>query len=147
MNVDVANRTERPVRAGRRKGTAPSPQAFRREGEYWTIEYAGTVCRLRDFSGLRYLACLLGRPGQQIPATELIAHHRASAEDAMPPSKPNKTSDDERARVCATRAIRAALRRIGEHQPVLVEHLNATIHTGARCTYMPDERLPIAWDL
>ena len=53
-----------------RDSAIPVRQVFRREGEYWTIEYAGTVCRLRDAAGLRYLAFLLGRPGEKVPATD-----------------------------------------------------------------------------
>jgi hypothetical protein len=39
--------------------------AFRREGEYWTIAYEGLVFRLRDTKGLRYLELLLRQPGQR----------------------------------------------------------------------------------
>src|SRR5439155_1006656 len=39
---------------------------FRQEGEYWTLAYQGTVCRVRDARGLRYLAYLLRHPHQQV---------------------------------------------------------------------------------
>jgi class 3 adenylate cyclase len=45
--------------------------SFRREGEFWTIAYAGNTFRLRDVKGLRYLAFLLGSPGKEIHALEL----------------------------------------------------------------------------
>jgi class 3 adenylate cyclase len=44
---------------------------FRREGEFWTIAYAGKTFRLRDVKGLRYLAFLLGSPGKELHALEL----------------------------------------------------------------------------
>jgi hypothetical protein len=46
---------------------------FRREGEYWTIAYEGAVVRLRDAKGLRHLARLLARPGQEFHAVDLEA--------------------------------------------------------------------------
>src|SRR2546422_11002168 len=44
---------------------------FHREGEYWTIAYQGTLFRLRDAKGLRYLAHLLQHPGRHFAAAEL----------------------------------------------------------------------------
>ncbi|MGH7207181.1 MAG: hypothetical protein ACREI2_13345, partial [Nitrospiraceae bacterium] len=51
----------------------------------------------------------------------------------------------ERARVNATKAIKAALVRIREHSPALARHLASTIKTGTFCSYTPDPRLPISW--
>lgn len=48
-------------------------KVFHREGEYWTIAYQGTVCRVRDTLGLRYLASLLCSPHRQIHVFELVA--------------------------------------------------------------------------
>ena len=38
---------------------------FGREGEFWTIVYAGTTFRLRDVKGLRHIAYLLASPGMR----------------------------------------------------------------------------------
>jgi hypothetical protein len=54
--------------------------AFRREGEYWTIAFAGTTCRLRDSTGLRHVAYLLARPGERIAAVDLVAQDGWQAE-------------------------------------------------------------------
>ena len=54
-------------------------------------------------------------------------------------------SATERARAGVTQAIRAALRRIGEHHPALGVHLDRTIRTGVYCTYVPDPRIPVNW--
>src|SRR6266508_2393570 len=54
-------------------------------------------------------------------------------------------SDMERARVNVTKAIKAALARIGEHSPALARHLASTIRTGTFCSYVPDPRLPATW--
>src|SRR5262249_26326466 len=50
-----------------------SGNLFRREGEYWTVRYEGSVARLRDANGLRYLAELLGNPGREYHAIDLEA--------------------------------------------------------------------------
>jgi tetratricopeptide (TPR) repeat protein len=46
---------------------------FEREGDYWTLAHAGEVVRVRDLRGLSYLAALLARPHDSIPALDLIA--------------------------------------------------------------------------
>jgi len=57
---------------------APAPSGaagnlFRWEGDYWTIAYEGTILRLRDTRGLHYLAELLGNPGRELLAAELVS--------------------------------------------------------------------------
>jgi tetratricopeptide (TPR) repeat protein len=42
--------------------------AFRRDGEVWTLCFAGRTARLRDSKGLRDLAVVLARPGEQTAA-------------------------------------------------------------------------------
>ena len=44
-----------------------------REGEFWTIAYAGNTIRLRDVKGLRYIAFLLAAPGLDVHVLELFA--------------------------------------------------------------------------
>src|SRR5262249_19333472 len=52
---------------------APSGNAvFRLEGDYWTIEHEGVVSRLKDTTGLRYLAHLLRHPGREFHALEVL---------------------------------------------------------------------------
>src|SRR5215471_4489022 len=46
---------------------------FRREGEYWTVLYEGSVARLKDAKGLRYMARLLADPGRELHAADLAA--------------------------------------------------------------------------
>jgi hypothetical protein len=43
----------------------------------------------------------------------------------------------ERARVAVGKAIRRALARISEADPILGDHLRQTVHTGVRCSYWP----------
>jgi hypothetical protein len=51
----------------------------------------------------------------------------------------------ERARLNATRAIRAAMANLAAADPALGAHLASTIRTGRYCSYTPDPRLPITW--
>ena len=56
-------------------------------------------------------------------------------------------SHAERARLNATRAIRAALTNLARTHPALGAHLAATVRTGRYCSYTPDPRAPVAWEL
>src|SRR5512132_1565778 len=49
----------------------PGRNLFRREGEYWTVCFDGSVVRLRDAKGLRHLARLLADPGREFHAVDL----------------------------------------------------------------------------
>jgi hypothetical protein len=62
-----------PVRNAAAQTTSPSQRCvFKREGEYWTLDYQGQVSRLKDRGGLRYLATLLANPHQEILALDLV---------------------------------------------------------------------------
>jgi hypothetical protein len=196
---------------------------FRREGEYWTVCFAGSVARLADAKGLRLLARLLADPGREFHAIDLEAAgaqtHRpappggrggagagglrvrpdlgdagelldakakaaykarldelaAELEEAERFGDPGRAakaaaerdflvgelaravglggrdrraaSHAERARLNATRAIRAAMANLARANPPLGRHLSATIRTGRYCSYTPDPRAPITWEL
>ncbi len=50
-----------------------NPNAFIREGEFWSLTYEGTVARLKDSKGLRDIARLLRSPGTEVAAVELAS--------------------------------------------------------------------------
>jgi len=200
------------VRCGPRLATsrADGAQLFRKEGDFWTVHYAGTTCRLRHTRGLVFLAQLLRQPGTPIHVLDLvdqpssgaragsIARARSDAGEHLDPQAKDayrrrlrdlageieRARDDndlgrvaalereidfvsaeltrafglngsirragshaERARVNVRRAVGLALRRIHENHPELSRHLATTIHTGTFCSYSPDERVPIVWEL
>jgi hypothetical protein len=56
-------------------------------------------------------------------------------------------SNAERARVAVTKAVRATLKRIGEMDSALGDELVATIRTGTFCSYEPDRRRPVSWEV
>jgi tetratricopeptide (TPR) repeat protein len=177
-----------------------SENGFRREGDYWSLEFDGHTVRLRDLKGLQYLARLLGAPGRELHVLDLVAVERspdtgdagemldAQAKDAyrrrlaeieedieeaqaigdaerveaaqlerdflarelaravgLGGRDRRASSDSERARASVTRAIRQAMERIHEHHPTLGEHLDRTIRTGTKCSYLPDPRVAAAW--
>ena len=192
-----------------------TPAVFRREGEYWTVEFDRDTFRVRDSRGMRHLARLLAAPGRELHALELastddvstgrqrpgelevvdglgdagaildpeakaayrarlteIREELAEAERWNDPERANRLEDEqralieelaaaiglggrdrvaasaaERARVSVTRAIRAAIARIRQQSGGLGDHLDATIRTGAFCSYAPDPRAPIVWDI
>ena len=77
---------------------------------------------------------------------ELLAHELASAVGLG--GRDRKVgSDAERARINVTRAIKAVLDRIAEHSPALGSHFEATLRTGTFCSYVPDPRSPLRWEL
>jgi tetratricopeptide (TPR) repeat protein len=51
---------------------AATPNAFRREGEYWLVAFDGHESHLRAAKGLSYLAALLANPGREIHALDLV---------------------------------------------------------------------------
>lgn len=54
---------------------------FRQEGEYWTVAYAGRMCRVKDMKGLAYVAFLLRHASQSVHVTELL-HLGTAGNDA-----------------------------------------------------------------
>src|SRR5262245_12330295 len=72
---------------------------FRKEGEYWTLGYAGQLYRLKDTQGLAHLAQLLRAPGTECHALDLVRGSatgpRAAREAAtpIPPEVPDREAD------------------------------------------------------
>jgi adenylate cyclase len=56
-------------------------------------------------------------------------------------------STSERARVNVTRLVRTQVRKIGEYSEPLGAYLDSTVRTGTFCSYQPDPRAPIEWEL
>jgi len=54
---------------------------------------------------------------------------------------------EERARINVTRAIKASLKRIAEHEPELGRLLQRMVHTGNSCRYQPDPGVPLEWEI
>src|SRR5262249_59364334 len=50
---------------------SPDQALFFKEGEYWTLGYAGHLCRVKDRQGMAHLAQLPRSPGTQHHALDL----------------------------------------------------------------------------
>lgn len=180
--------------------SAPHPNVFCREGDYWSVAFGGRVVRLRDLKGLHYLARLLADPGREFHVVDLVAVETGQAVPALrdmgavldarakeayrrrlgeieedideaealgDPERGARAglereflvrelsravglggrdrcagSTSERARASVTRALRQALARIREHDPLLGQHLDRAVSTGTYCAYKPDPRAP-----
>ena len=53
-------------------GSTTAPATLVAEGATWAVTFGGTTRRLRDSKGIRDLAVLLARPGQEVHCLELI---------------------------------------------------------------------------
>jgi AAA ATPase domain len=71
--LDVTARVERLQRKLVGQHVDPAPNAFRRDGDVWTVRYAGQELRLKDGKGPRYLATLLAAPGREFHVLEFVA--------------------------------------------------------------------------
>ena len=128
-----------------------SGYSLHREGDAWTLAYRGVSFRLRDMKGLHHLARRLTRPGMRISATELadeaqeISRRPTEKHDKAPLRYP--ITAGERARLAVTQRIKAAVRKIAEHDRSFGHHVSTCIRTGASCVYTPDPENPIAWEI
>jgi tetratricopeptide (TPR) repeat protein len=70
------------------KAFAVQENLFRREGEYWTVAFAGSILLLRDGKGLRYLARLLADPGSEFHVLDMVAVERGRTADVSSAREP-----------------------------------------------------------
>jgi len=85
------------------EGAASWP-VFRREGEYWSIAFAGEAFRLKDVKGLRYLAQLLRHPGREFHVLDLAAAGQVAGTGGARPH-PARDDDLHQARLSGTAPI------------------------------------------
>ena len=133
---------------------------IRHEKGVWSVEFAGSVVRLMDRKGARYLLALLARPGHALHVLDLVGDpdtvgQQRGAGGALAPVAAGAGEGDrrhlvleiERARQNATKAIRATIERLGDMNAALGAHLRNSVRTGVHCTYLPDPRTPVVWDI
>ncbi len=116
----------------------PGAGLFRRDGDYWTLGYAGRIVLLKDIKGLHYVSHLLRHPGRDFSVAELRgltpgqARGGAGGRRGLPM---DVALEEERARKAVTNRIRQSIARIAALHAVLGIHLANAVHTGARCVY------------
>ncbi len=130
----------------------PEPNLFRRERDFWTVNYDGKVSRIKNMRGLGYLAHLLQNPGSEFHAVDLIANADLGRTDGGEFSDRSTDTKDrraastsEKAGLSVTRAIRAAIQRIADSHPALGRYLSGAVKTGRYCSYRPDSGNAIRW--
>ncbi|HEY6300897.1 MAG TPA: hypothetical protein VIW95_14765 [Candidatus Binatus sp.] len=74
-----ADRNTGVSRSGVTSDNRTFPPIFRKEGEYWNTAYEGESANLRERGGMRFIALLLGRPGENISAVEMFSVTAAGA--------------------------------------------------------------------
>ncbi len=83
----IASLAERTTERAPEHTRAPQERrtSFRRDGEYWSIDYEEDTFRLKDSKGLRYLARLLREPGRELHALDLVAGERPGVRPVRTP--------------------------------------------------------------
>jgi hypothetical protein len=73
----------------------PPRLSLHREGEYWSVEWAGRAVRLRNSRGVSLLAQLVASPGQELHVLQLASPgaERSDAGDAGPVLDPRAVHD------------------------------------------------------
>jgi tetratricopeptide (TPR) repeat protein len=134
--------------------------AFRKEGDYWTISFQGCVFRMRDTMGMHYISRLVANPRVDFSALDLAAGaHRKTLKGRSRRKTLSSTKDEhangdrddqheaakERARLMVTKRVKDAIAKIRLTHPELARHLATSIRTGYSCCYGGDDKLPIHW--
>ena len=65
--------------------TVAQHSLFHCDGEYWTLVFQGTECRLKHNRGLQYLAHLLSNPHQEVHAIALVSGGNVVQDDSSNP--------------------------------------------------------------
>jgi tetratricopeptide (TPR) repeat protein len=135
---------------------SPGSHLFRKEGEYWTISFKGSILRLRDTMGMHYVSRLVANPGMEFSARDLAAsaskgnrkyRHRMNPRFSIGNGRAGDRRDleehedaaRERARLMVTKRIKDVIAKIRVTHPELARHLATSIRTGHACIYVTDD--------
>ena len=88
---------------------AASANAFRREGDYWSVSFDGHTVHVRDLKGMHYLARLLAAPGREYHVMDLVAAETGSQAADVP-----RAALGDAGEMLDARAKDAYRRRLGE---------------------------------
>ena len=86
------------------------------EGDYWSVIFEGRTVRVRDLTGMRYLARLLADPGREYHVLDLVAAEtggRAQGDSSQAASLPRSALGDA-GEILDARAKDAYRRRLAE---------------------------------
>jgi len=105
----------------------PDTAHFRRTGRVWTVAFAGECGTLKHLAGIDDLARLVGDPGSEISATDLIGGREFFAADGSP-IRPGEV---------AAGRLNDAIDRLDAVVPALAAHLRRTLTMDDACGYRP----------
>jgi non-specific serine/threonine protein kinase len=108
--------------------------------------YRARLAELRDVLAEARRNHDLGRIAEAERETEALTRELARSMGLGNRGRDSR-SPIERARVSATRAIKAAIRLIEDHDASYGRHLGVTVKTGTFCAYVPDPVLTVTWRL
>ena len=93
-----------------------SVNAFRREGDYWTVTFDGHTVRVRDLKGMHYLARLLADPGREFHVLDLVAGEtgRSAHIDSVHTARRPRSALGDAGEMLDTQAKNAYRRRLAE---------------------------------
>jgi hypothetical protein len=95
-------------------GEGPGAAIFRREGDYWTVVFAGRTVRVRDVQGMHHLARLLAEPGREHHVLDLVAGGTGRGRTAGEAAAPGAGDSGELLDATAKEAYRRRLAEIDE---------------------------------
>ncbi|HEX6311915.1 MAG TPA: transcriptional regulator, partial [Acidimicrobiia bacterium] len=95
---------------------AASLNAFRREGDYWSVIFEGDTIRVRDRKGMHYLVRLLADPGREHHVLDLVAGETGSGSpvDTSRAASTPRSALGDAGEVLDARAKDAYRRRLAE---------------------------------
>ena len=116
------------------RASLPEPggvNVFRREGEYWTVVYAGAAIHLRDTKGLHYVAHLLAHPTREIHVADLATLGVEPGEGAR--GRGDMAVESDLGAVLDPRATAEYRRRLADLRDELAEATTSADAGGAAC--------------
>lgn len=90
------------------------PNRFTREGEFWTVMFAGDTARFKDAKGFRWLATLLSSPGREFHVLDLAGGRSESHSGARDQEKAAGSDAGEMLDAQARSAYAARIRELEE---------------------------------
>ena len=100
-----------------------SVNAFRREGDYWSVTFDGDTVRVRDLKGMRHLARLLADPGREFHVLDLVAAEagHGADDDGHRAAELAQSTHGDAGEMLDARAKEAYRRRLAEIDDDLAE--------------------------
>jgi hypothetical protein len=84
IEADFPRTSNAPVGPSITSQTPKPEDIFHQEGDYWTIAFEGSLCRLKHAKGLLYIAHLLRHPGIELSTVDLVRFAESKGEQPIP---------------------------------------------------------------